>query len=141
MFDEAVMALMFNLYNLELEAAGSDSRFISLLSNHYYKKIPKKQHLIPKLNLYGNSFIVWPEPLFNAPKHFETSLIIQYIKLAGRRDYTLFKEYGVYPDLDYSSLVLNPLLKITRTDILFKFEEQIRKENGISIRQYSRQSD
>lgn len=123
------MILFFNLENLEKEANGDHHKFMMLLSNYYYKKPPKRGWHHPKLKLTGSSFILNPEPLFKIKK-LEIVYIIQYIRLAARRDYFLYKQYNVksldlsfFPDLNYSAIKYNPLLKIENNQLLFYYEE------------------
>lgn len=77
----------------------------------------------------GSSFILNPDALFN-DRTTDPIYKAQYIRLAGRRDYTLYKVYGIrsldltmYPDLDIQNLRSNPLLTISNTQISFKYEE------------------
>jgi predicted RNA-binding protein associated with RNAse of E/G family len=58
----------------------------------------------------------------------------QYIRLAGRRDYAIYKYYGhkyldlsYYLDINLDTIKNNPLTKITENKIYFKYEEI---ENG-----------
>lgn len=119
------MTLFFNIENLE-KAAGSDSiRFLELLKRFYLKKLPKRVE--KPVNLVGNSFLLNPGPLFEIS--VDIAYIVQYIKLAARRDYLLYKQFKVtslptsfFPDIDYSNIVHNPLLKITEDQIFFKYE-------------------
>ncbi|NDB57310.1 hypothetical protein EB001_02490 [bacterium] len=126
-----IMALFFNLKTLEQQSNGDSSSFIAMLEYHYSKRLPYKhsKHKPSKVSLAGNCFILNPEPLF-ADKSTDILFKIQYIKLAARRDYNLYRQYNYralqksyYPDIDYNSIKYNPLLKITNTEILFKYEE------------------
>jgi hypothetical protein len=80
--------------------------------------------------MVGNSFLINPEPLFKIKKSVDILYIIQYIKLAAKRDYSLYKYYGVkslqlsyFPDINLEVIKTNPLLKITPTEIFFAYEE------------------
>jgi hypothetical protein len=124
------MTLFFNLSNLEKEARSDNERFITLLRNFYYKKPPKNIRLIPKSNLHGPSFLLNPEPLLDGSK-VPIEYIVQYIKLAARRDYFLYKQFGVktldlsfFPDLNYTVIRYNPILKIKNNQIHFYYEEK-----------------
>ena len=100
-----------------------------MLERHSGKKLIPKNHRERVLtqNLTGHSFILDANSLFN-----DTSDIAhkaQYIRLAGRRDYSLFKLYrAVYLDLSYFKdididlIKNNPLLTITQNKIYFKYE-------------------
>lgn len=124
------MTLFFNLE--ALEKAGTNSiELIKLLELHYKKKLSLVK---PKLKLAGYSFILNPKDLFAAKKGIDPNFIIQYIKLAGRRDYALYKLYketglprSFYPDLNLEAIKTNPLLIITKDKINFLYEDK--KEN------------
>jgi hypothetical protein len=82
--------------------------------------------------MVGSSFLLNPEPLFKS--NVDVLYIMQYIKLAAKRDYSLYKYYGVkslplsyFPDINLGVIKTNPLLKITPTEIFFEYEEQTRK--------------
>jgi hypothetical protein len=125
------MALFFNLKTLEEQSNGDASKFMAMLEYHHSKKLPSKSSKFKpsKVSLAGNCFILSPVPLF-ADKSTDILFKIQYIKLAARRDYNLYKQYkyrgldlSFYPDIDINLIKNNPLLKITKTEILFKYEE------------------
>ena len=123
------MTLFFDILNLEQEADNDSKRFVKLLENLYYKKLPKNLRFkAPKLQLVGNSYLLNPAPLFDLK--IDINYIVQYIKLAGRRDYGMYKHYGskslqlsYFPDLLMENIKTNPLLEITKTEIFFKYEE------------------
>lgn len=126
------MALFFNLEILEREAANDPDKFIALLTYHHCGSIPsssKTKYKPGKYSLKGNSFLLNPEPiLFN--ESYDVGFRVQYCRLAGRRDYLLYKIYGVtsldrsfFPDLSIEKIKNNPLLIIETTQIKFKFEE------------------
>lgn len=127
------MVLFFNLETLEAQSCNDSLQFISMLEFHYNKKtIPanKFTKLKPsKVPLNGSSFLLNPEPFF---KDIRTDILyrVQYIKLAARRDYLLFKQYNYrglqtsyFPDLKVDAIRSNPLLEITPTEIIFKYEK------------------
>lgn len=126
------MTLFFDLKKLELESISDPERFIALLSYHYFGRIPpafKSRFKVPKTTLKGKSFILNPEPILSESL-IHISYKVQYIKLAGRRDYFLYKLYGLksldrsyFPDLNIESIQQNPLLIIEPTQIKFKYEE------------------
>lgn len=132
------MTLFFNLNNLEKDAGDDLNRYVFLLRQLYLnKRLPSKKDKYPpaKYNLVGNSFILNAGPLFD--EKVDIAYIVQYIRLAGRRDYMLYKEYGTtslplsfFPDINLKNIIHNPLLKITEDEIFFKYE---RNKNGISI--------
>lgn len=124
------MTLFFNLKKLEAEAAGDSVKFLRLLNS----RAP---------SLRGNSFILNPKPLFNLP-NLDTNYLVQYVKLAGRRDYFLYKTLGVitldtsyFPELNISAIKTNPLLTLNNKLINFKYEEIY---NGSQIWRNQRQS-
>lgn len=126
------MALFFNINNLELEAQGNPDKLIALLTYHYEGKTlnsKNQKYKISKRSLKGNSYLLNPSPiLYN--KDIDSAYLSQYIKLAGRRDLSLFKLYNAigldtsfYPDLNMNNIKNNPLLIISNNLIQFKFEE------------------
>ena len=125
------MALFFNIDVLEKEGGSDVNKFLSILEYHYSKKLPKNaytKYKPSKANLTGSSFIVNPGPLFRSL--VDPVYKVQYIKLAARRDYLLYKRYRIvtldlslYPDVDLAKINQNPLLTITNNQIKFKFEE------------------
>lgn len=127
------MALFFNLETLEAQSCNNSAQFLSMLEFHYNKRLPANRFtkLKPsKVSLAGNSFLLNPLDFFN-DKNTDPSFRLQYVKLAARRDYNLYKQYGYkalqtsyFPDIKYDSIKYNPLLKITPTEISFKYEER-----------------
>ena len=118
------MTLFFDLAKLEKLTQDNPKTFITLLRDLYNKKLFNKVN-----TLHGNSFILNPEYLFTST--VDIGYLIQYIKLAARRDYTLYKHYGTktlllsfYPDINLEAIKTNPLLKITESEIYFLYEEQ-----------------
>ncbi len=132
------MALFFNLEILEKEAQTDQLKFLALLEYHYTGKPPKRGGYKPsKQSLNGYSFILNPGPLFNQ-QSIDPAYLVQYIKLAGRRPWILYKFYhtktldlSFFPDLNLDKIKTNPLIKVTNKLIYFKFEEQY---NGSKIR-------
>jgi len=126
------MALFFNLDLLEKECENNDEKFLKLLTYYHEKKsvVPKKEKYKPLTkSLAGNSFILNPNPVLYSTDR-ELSHIVQYIRLAGRRDLLLYRNYGIkyldlsfFPDLNLNNIKNNPLLTITNKQIKFKFEE------------------
>jgi hypothetical protein len=123
------MTLFFNLENLDKEAGGDYRRYVELLYRKFYNKLPTKRSKPVKLNLNGTSFILNPAPLFL--EKIDIAYLIQYIKLAGMRDYTLYKQYGVtslplsyFPDVNIDNIKHNPLLTITEDSIFFRHERK-----------------
>lgn len=123
------MALFFNLDLLETETNCDPKLMLSTLERHFTGKlIPKNSRdRVTTRNLVGHSFIL------NATSFFQDTSDIahkaQYIRLAGRRDYSLYKLYRVtyldlsyFKDIDLDAIKHNPLLKITDNKIYFKYE-------------------
>lgn len=101
-----------------------------MLEYHYSKKLPSKysKYKPSKVSLSGNSYLLNPVDLFN-DKSTDILYKLQYVKLAGRREYSLYKLYkskslqlSYYPDIIYDAIKHNPLLEITQSEILFKYE-------------------
>lgn len=128
------MTLFFNIENLETEARSNSNRFMLLLETLYVNKLPKTQRGLNlyKLPLNGSSFILNPAPLFDKRyKHIDVNYKVQYVKLAGRRDYGFYKYHGItslqlsyFPDIILENIKTNPLLDITKTEIKFLYEDQ-----------------
>lgn len=124
------MAIFFNLQTLETQAGSDSNKFMALLEYHYSKRLPYKysKYKPSKVPLHGNSYLLNPRDLFN-DKSTDIIYKIQYIKLAAHRDYSLYKLYqykslqlSYYPDIAYDVIKTNPLLNITQSEILFKYE-------------------
>lgn len=80
-----------------------------------------------KRRLTGTSFLLNPDPLIYGIE--DILYKIQYLKIAAKRDYGLYKLYNFrgldlsyYPDINLKSLHSNPLLVITPTQINFIHE-------------------
>lgn len=125
------MTLFFNLENLETVSGGETLKLIKILETYSKKEIPSNRWQI-KFNaalLKGSSFLINPTDLFK-DKITDPSYIAQYIRLAGRRSYALYKFYGYkgldlsfYPDVNIQTIKHNPLLNIANNQINFKYEE------------------
>ena len=124
------MALFFNLQTLESQSDNDSNKFMAMLEYHFSKRLPSKysKYKPSKVSLAGGSYLLNPLDLFN-DKSTDILFKIQYIKLAGRRDYSLYKLYrykalqlSYYPDIMLDAIKHNPLLNITQSEILFKYE-------------------
>ena len=128
---EAVIALFFNLEKLESISCNDANKFITLLEYHFNKKtLPSKYDKYKPVPLHGQCFLLNAYPLFS-DKSTDVLFKVQYVKLAGRRDYNLYKQYGYkalqtsfFPDLNWDAIRSNPLLTITPQEITFKYEER-----------------
>lgn len=122
------MPLFFNLKELEKNDIGG-FKFLEIFKDYYYKSTKKDSYIRKyKYNLNGTSYLLNTAPLFSIPT--DVSYIIQYIKLASLRDYTAYKLFRVsyldlsyFPDVDIEAIKHNPLIKISKNKIYFKFEE------------------
>lgn len=125
------MALLFNLTLLESKTNCDPVKLVETLKLYFLrKKIPKnsRSKVKPLPNLFGNSFLLNPESLFKNTA--EIVFQAQYIRLAGRRDYGMYKIFGhtfldlsYFSDLNLDALKHNPLLTIKDNKIYFKYEE------------------
>lgn len=124
------MTIFFNLQTLEAQSCNDSNKFMAMLEYHYSKKLPSKysKYKPSKVSLSGNSYLLNPVDLFN-DKSTDILYKLQYVKLAGRREYSLYKLYkskslqlSYYPDIIYDAIKHNPLLEITQSEILFKYE-------------------
>jgi hypothetical protein len=95
------------------------------------KRIPKNYltKIKPISNLFGDSFLLNPEPFFSDTKT-DIAYKSQYLQLAGRRAYGDYKLYGItyldlsfFQDVDLDKLKTNPLLTIKENKIYFKHED------------------
>ena len=124
------MAVFFNLELLEAESQCDPKLMLSMLERHFYKKlIPKNRREQSYKNLSGHSFLLNVAPLFQDT--VDIAYKVQYIRLAGRRDYSLYKFYkatyldlSFFKDIDLELIKHNPLLKIDSNKIYFKYESK-----------------
>ena len=123
------MALFFNLDLLETETNCDPKLMLSMLERHFGKKLIPKNYREQNSfkNLSGHSFLLNVQPLFQ--ETCDIAHKAQYIRLAGRRDYSLYKLYRVvyldlsyFKDIDLDAIKHNPLLTITDNKIYFKHE-------------------
>lgn len=123
------MALFFNLELLEAESDCDPKLMLSMLERHFSKKIiPKNIHdRISYRNLAGHSFLLDVQSLFDDTS--DIAFKAQYIRLAGRRDYSTYKTYkatyldlSYFKDIDLDVIKHNPLLNIKNNKIYFKYE-------------------
>lgn len=127
------MTLFFNLQTLETKSQKDSRKLVETLRLHYLgKKLPKnaKDLVKPVNNLVGTSFLLNAKALFE-DKTTDVVYKAQYIKLAGRRDYMLYKLYNYthldlsyFLDVNIDAIQHNPLLTITNNKIYFKYEEK-----------------
>lgn len=140
------MTLLFNLEYLDSISVGTVS-YIDTLKYFYHNILVMPPKGVSKKfshsRMIGTSFLLNPKDLFN-DKSTDPSYVVQYIKLAARRDYAMYKLYNItyldltlYPDIDRSKISHNPLLKIAGNKLFFKYEEI---SHGNRIQQNQRQS-
>lgn len=122
------MTLFFSLKKLENQAAANDSIFLQILKDHYTTSVLNKSVFSKYKKINGTSYLLNPQPLFT--QTIDIAYIVQYIKLASLRDYTVFKLFNIitldtsfFPEIDTNAIQKNPLIKITNKQIKFKFEE------------------
>lgn len=120
------MILFFNWNSLVKESNNDPLKIVDLLKKFKANKI-LKHGLRNKLK--GNSFLINAEKILE-DNQTDILYIYQYIFLAAKRDYNLYKLYGVtslplsyYPDIELGSIRHNPLLDVTNNEIKFKYEE------------------
>ena len=129
------MILFFNLQTLETKTQVDPKKLVETLRLHYLGKVAPKnvRDLVKPLNnLVGTSFLLNAKALFE-DKTTDIIYKAQYIRLAGRRDYLLYKLYGYthldlsyFLDIDVNKIQHNPLLTITENKIYFKYEEKLK---------------
>lgn len=120
------MTFFFNWINVVTEAKGDPLKTVNLLKTFRANKVTK-YGLNRKLK--GSSFLINPDRILE-DNQTDILYIFQYLLLASRRDYSLYKQYGrkslplsYYPDIDLSSIRHNPLLNVINNEIYFKYEE------------------
>ena len=123
------MILFYNIDLLEKETKGDPHYMVVALQRWFNKdlvpKNAKEKYKPLSKSLHGSSFLSKPEPFF---EDTTTDIIwrIQYLKVAAKRDYTLYKLYRLtnldrtfVPDLNINAIQANPLLIITNKNIYF----------------------
>jgi hypothetical protein len=125
------MALFFDIKLLEELACNDPYKFMALLEYHRSGGIAKSKFSRYKpatKSLSGNSYILNPDRLFS-DRTTDILFKIQYIKLAARRDFSLWKfhkyksiQLSYYPDINLEAAKHNPLLIVTDKEIHFKYE-------------------
>lgn len=127
------MTLWFDVLVLEKETNSDPEYLVAALKLYYNKQyIPKnsKTKFKPiKKSLHGTSFLLNPEAFFE-DKTTDIVYRAQYIRLAGRRDYSQYKHYNIksldlsyFSDINLDNIISNPLLTVTKHEIKFKYEE------------------
>ena len=120
--------LFYNWKTVESESKGNPFNAVDLLIKLYNGRI-LKYGLLSKLK--GSSFLLNPIKILSE-KSVDILFVYQYLILASQRDYSLYHLYGIkslplsyYPEIRLDSIKTNPLLEVTKTDIIFKYEELI----------------
>lgn len=116
--------LFFDLTKIEKEAKYEARNIFKILKDHTDR---------PNKALMGQSYLLNPHDLI-VSKH-DILYKLQYLRLAARRDYALYKHYkykaldlSYYPEIDKSLISSNPLLILNNNTIKFIFDEQNKKE-------------
>lgn len=111
----------FDLIKLEKLAKNDLCRFMEILEAEY-------NTILALSKISGKSFLLKPKQLFKAK--IDTVYKVQYVRLAAKRDYFLYKQYGfngldlsLYPDLHTNNIKYNPLLEISNNKLTFKLED------------------
>ena len=127
------MTLFFNILILEQETLCDPDYMMQALKFHWQKRtLAKNKYSAFKpiqKSLAGSSFLLNPTDFFK-DKTTDIRYLAQYLRLCGRRDYSLYKSHCIkyldltyFSDLNLSALESNPLLEITNKQIKFKYEE------------------
>jgi hypothetical protein len=121
------MTLFFNFENLVKETDNNPIKLTSLLREYANPHKLLKNNLRSKLR--GHNFLLNPDYILE-DRVTDVLYIYQYILLASKRNYAAYQLYGIkylplshFPDLNLDSIKTNPLLKITQTEVQFKYEE------------------
>jgi len=120
-------------FNLEFLESLNNVDIIPILLMYMRGTLPRskfcKLKFINMSKMVGDSFLLNPEPLLT-DKSVDPIYILQYIRLAARRNYNMYKTYKIayldlsyYPELNIDKLKHNPLLTIANNKIHFKYEE------------------
>jgi len=127
------MTLFFNLKILEQDTQCDAEYIVEALHKFYLgvtipKNVHEKYKPLQRLRT-GSSFLLKPEPFFKNTG-IDSAYRAQYIRLAGLRNYGLYKTHGIksvdltlYPDIDLQKIKSNPLLIIANKQIKFIHEE------------------
>ncbi len=117
--------LFYNWKTVESESKGNPFNAVDLLIKLYNGRI-LKYGLLSKLK--GSSFLLNPIKILSE-KSVDILFVYQYLILASQRDYSLYHLYGIkslplsyYPEIRLDSIKTNPLLEVTKTDIIFLYE-------------------
>lgn len=120
--------MFFDLDTLVSESQGNSQLMLTMLENFYYKKIPKNKwdrKNFSSKSLSGKSYLLSPQKLFSA--RVDVNYKVQFILLAGRRDYLHYRMYkatyldlSYFPDLDLSKIRGNPLMEVIQNKLYFK---------------------
>jgi len=111
----------FDLIKLEKLAKNDLYRFMEIMEAEY-------NTILALSKISGKSFLLKPKQLFKAK--IDIVYKVQYVRLAAKRDYFLYKQYGfngldlsLYPDLHTNNIKYNPLLEISNNKLTFKLED------------------
>jgi len=111
----------FDLIKLEKLAKNDLYRFMEIMEAEY-------NTILALSKIRGKSFLLKPKQLFKAK--IDIVYKVQYVRLAAKRDYFLYKQYGfngldlsLYPDLHTNNIKYNPLLEISNNKLTFKLED------------------
>ncbi len=130
--------ILFNIANLDILSKGNPVAFLEILKKFSQGKILDHN---TKRKLIGNSYLINPEPLFDRHNNIDILYKEQYVRLAAKRDYSLYKMYSAayldlsfFPDANLKAFSTNPLIKLQNNKLYFLYEEQQRNTNGNRIR-------
>ncbi len=121
---------LFDVNKLFNYCGNDNIKLLKVIENYYYKRIPK--NYLDRKNFFngslkGTSYLLNPLGLFNSKT--DSAYKVQYLALAGRRDFMLHAEYGIsyldlsfWPDIDLNKLKGNPLIEVKNNQIHFLLE-------------------
>lgn len=124
--------IFFNLEILEEDTKCNPEYLVVALEKfwkgtRYPKNVHEKHKPLKRLSA-GSGFLINPADFFK-DKSVDIGYRAQYIRLAGRRNFLLYKTHGItyldlslYPDIHLDALKHNPLLTIANKQIYFKYE-------------------
>jgi hypothetical protein len=135
--------ILYNWARIVRESNGSGFKLLDIVRYITYKPRIKdyhdKNYYYSTVDWRGQSFLIHPERLFKNRKYFSDRHIIQYIGLAGLRNYT---EYKVFKKETLDLLACkgkedlinnNSLLHLEDENIHFLFEEATTYEEGLTL--------
>lgn len=118
------MILLFNLNNIKSTSRTNEEVLHKLWMMYH------RPYMLDNLSKYiGNSFLLNFRGLYSVKNTVDIAYIMQYIEIASRRSYFMYKTYAeksldlsFFPDIDKTAIKYNKLITIEQNKIYLKFE-------------------